>query len=148
MKSSCDLENGLQTVISIQRTIDIITAFLLLTGQVTVVRLIIEPGGFALSVGGPLTGRARLEGKSGNKTLSLLLDIGDILLAILLISDQTNVSGIFLGPGRFSFNITGPIFGVPKHEPTLPDLEKVFTQFRWIVSEHFEIEPEILIKSN
>ncbi|MBT2736366.1 hypothetical protein [Bacillus sp. ISL-7] len=59
MKSSCDLENGLQTVISIPRTIDIITAFLLLTGQVTVVRLIIEPGGFALSVGGPLTGRAR-----------------------------------------------------------------------------------------
>jgi hypothetical protein len=140
-----DIEKGLQTVISIQRNIDIITAFLLLTGQVTVIRLIVEPGGFAFSVGGPLTGNERLEGKSGNKTLNLLLDIGDILLAILLISDQTNVSGIFIGPGRFSFNITGPIFGVPKHEPTLLDLEKVFTQFRWIVSEQFDIDPEILI---
>ncbi|MEH7076834.1 hypothetical protein [Neobacillus drentensis] len=145
MKNTCDVEKGLQTVITIQRNLDIITAFLLLTGQVTVVRLIVEPGGFALSVGGPLTGIGRLEGKSGNKTLSLLLDVGDILLAILLLSDQTNVSGIFLGPGRFSFNITGPIFGVPKHEPTLPDLEKVFTQFRWIVSEHFDIEPETII---
>ena len=145
MKNTCDVEKGLQTVITIQRNIDIITAFLLLTGQVTVVRLIVEPGGFALSVGGPLTGAGRLEGKSGNKTLSLLLDVGDILLAILLLSDQTNVSGIFLGPGRFSFNITGPIFGVPKHEPTLPDLKRVFTQFRWIVSEHFDIESETLI---
>lgn len=145
MNNTCDLEKRLQTIISIQRNIDIITAFLLLTGQVTVVRLIVEPKGFALSVGGPLTGIGRLEGISGNKTLSLILDIGDILLAILLISDQINVSGIFLGPGRFSFNITGPIFGVPKHVPALPDLEKVFTQFRWIVSEHFDIEPEILI---
>ncbi len=145
LKNILDIEKSLQTVISIQRNIDIITAFLLLTGQVTVVRLIIQPGGFALSVGGPPTGIGRLEGKSGNKTLSLLLDIGDILLAILLISDQTNVSGIFIGPGRFSIDITGPIFGVAKHEPTLPDLEKVFTQFRWIVSEHFDIEPEILI---
>lgn len=41
--------------------------------------------------------------------------------------------------------MTGPIFGVPKHVPALPDLEKVFTQFRWIVSEHFDIEPKILI---
>jgi hypothetical protein len=147
VKSSCELEPRLEIIRSIQRNIDTITAFLLVSGQVTIIRVIVEPGGFALSVGGPLTGIGRLEGKSGNKTLSLLLDIGDILLAILLISDQTNVSGIFLGPGRFSFNITGPIFGVPKHEPALPDLEKVFTQFRWIVSEQFDVDPEWLIKS-
>ncbi|WHY69280.1 hypothetical protein [Neobacillus sp. SuZ13] len=79
MNNTCDLEKRLQTIISIQRNIDIITAFLLLTGQVTVVRLIVEPKGFALSVDGPLTGIGRLEGISGNKTLSLLLDVGDIL---------------------------------------------------------------------
>lgn len=145
-KDQCEIKQGLQTVQSIQRTIDIVTAGLLLGGQITIVRVIVEPGGFTLSAGGPLTGRHRLEGKLKIPALSLLLDIGDFLLGILLIIDQTNVSGIFLGPGKFSFNITGPIFGVPKNEPTLPNLERVFTQFRWIVSEHFNMDPECFIK--
>lgn len=146
VKDICAYEQDLQVIESIQRNIDIITAVLLLSGQFTIVRLIIDPGGFALSVGGPLTGRERLEGKFGNKTLSLLLDIGDILLAILLLSDEINVEGIFIGPGRFSLNITGPIFGVPKHEPTLPDIEKGFTQFRWIISDHLDFDPELIRK--
>ncbi|WML43007.1 hypothetical protein RCG20_14375 [Neobacillus sp. PS3-40] len=145
LKDICAVEQELQTVRSIQRTIDIIIAGLLISGQITIVRIIVEPGGFALSAGGPLTGRSRLEGKLGSKTLSLLIDISDLLLAILLISDQTNVSGIFIGPGRFSFNITGPIFGVSKNEPSLPNLERIFTQFRWIVSEHFNVDPQLLI---
>src|SRR4051794_6226343 len=121
MKDICDLEQAIRSVQSIQRNIDLITAGLLLTGQLTIERFIVEPCGIAFSVGGPLTGIARLEGKFGSKTLSLFLDIGDILLGILLIADQINVVGVFLGPGRFSINITGPIFGIPKHEPTLPD---------------------------
>ncbi|MCM2533627.1 hypothetical protein NDK43_16060 [Neobacillus pocheonensis] len=52
MKDICAYEQDLQVIESIQRNIDIITAVLLLSGQFTIVRLIIDPGGFALSVGG------------------------------------------------------------------------------------------------
>ncbi len=140
LKNVCEFNQGIRSVQLIQRNIDLITAGLLLTGQLTISRLIIEPGGFALSVGGPLTGIARLEGKYENKTLSLVIDVGDIILAVLLIIDQINVSGIFLGPGRFTINMTGPIFGIPKHDYTLPDIEKVFTQFRWIVTDYLNVD--------
>ncbi|MDP4087337.1 MAG: hypothetical protein Q8934_22495 [Bacillota bacterium] len=146
LRDICEIEQGLQTVHSIQRNIDLITAGLLLSGQITIERIIVEPVGFALTAGGPLTGRPRLEGKFGSPTLSLLIDISDIVLAILLITDQTNVSGLFIGPGLFSFNITGPIFGVPKNVPTLPNLDRIFTQFRWIVSEYFDVDPKFFIK--
>jgi hypothetical protein len=141
LKNPVDFDQDIQVVESIQRNIDIITAVLLLTGQLTIARLAIEPGGFAPSVGGPLTGLRRLEGKFGNKTINLVIDIGDIVLAILLITNKINVTGVFLGPGRFSINITGPIFGIPKRKYTIPDLERVFTQFRWVISDHLNINP-------
>jgi hypothetical protein len=139
LKGSGFDENDLLIVESIQRNIDIITAALLLTGQFTLSRIIVEPGGFALSVGGPLTGISRLEGRFGNKAFNLVIDIVDIVLAILLITNEINVTGIFLGPGRFTINITGPIFGVPKNINTIPEIEKVFTQFRWVISDHLNI---------
>jgi hypothetical protein len=145
LKNIYDLNQELWSVVTIQRNIDLITAGLLLTGQLTISRLIVEPGGFALSVGGPLTGIARLEGKFGNKTLSLVIDIGDIILAVLLITNQINVTGVFLGPGRFSINMTGPIFGIPKYEYTLPDIEKVFTQFRWILTDYLKVDSKWFI---
>jgi hypothetical protein len=145
LKYPNDYNQDIQVVESIQRNIDIITATLLLTGQLTIARLIVEPGGFALSVGGPLTGLPRLEGTFGNKTYNFVIDIGDIVLAILLITNEINVTGIFLGPGRFSINMTGPIFGIPKHEYTIPDLEKVFTQFRWVISDHLNVNPDWLL---
>ncbi|WP_157081402.1 hypothetical protein [Neobacillus soli] len=145
MKNTCESDQAIRSVYSIQRNLDLITAGLLLTGQVTISRLIVEPGGLALSVGGPLTGIARMEGKFGNKTLSLFIDIGDILLGILLLTDQINVSGVFLGNGRFRINMTGPIFGIPKHEYTLPDIEKVYTQFRWIVTDYLNVDSKWFI---
>ena len=142
LKNLIDYDQDLHIVESIQRNIDFITAALLLTGQLTLARIAIEPGGFALSVGGPLTGLSRLEGKFGHTTLNLIIDIGDIVIAILLITNKINVSGVFLGPGRFSINMTGPIFGIPKRQYTIPDLEKVFTQFRWVISDHLNIKPD------
>jgi hypothetical protein len=142
----CEVEKELEIVEDIRRNIDVITAALLLTGQITILRIIVGPGHFSMSVGGPLTGRERLEGKFGNEVLSLLLDIGDILIAILLIKDELNVEGLFITPGGFSFNVTGPIFGFPKLVATLPDMERIYNQFKFIVSDHFNIDPRFFVK--
>ncbi|PLT32074.1 hypothetical protein [Bacillus sp. V5-8f] len=139
------LQQNLEIVSTIHRKINIITASLIITGQITILRMYIEPGGFGFTLGGPLTGRIRLEGKHGNEALSLILDIVDIILAILLLIDEIEVNGVFLSSGGgFSFNVTGPIFGGPKIDPTLPDISKVKETFHWIVSEHFNINPELI----
>ncbi|MFC6602152.1 hypothetical protein ACFQDF_12280 [Ectobacillus funiculus] len=57
------LEKEEQTISFIQRNIDVITAILLLTGQITIIGVFVTPGGFRISIGGPLTGISRLEGK-------------------------------------------------------------------------------------
>ena len=142
-KSGFDKEREL--IFAIQRNLDVVTAILLLTGQITIIGVFVTPGAFRVSVGGPITGTSRIEGKDGNVGINIIIDMIDVFLAALLLNNQINVSGAFISSGRFTINVSGPIFGVPKHEPTLPDLKRVFTQFRWIVSEHFDIESETLI---
>ncbi|WP_409291244.1 hypothetical protein [Peribacillus sp. SCS-37] len=78
-----------------------------------------------------------MEGKFKIKAFSFAIDLMDIFLAILLLTNKITFEGLFIGPGRFSFNVSGPIFGIPKPQPVLPELEKIFKDFRLIVSEHF-----------
>ncbi|WP_034670266.1 hypothetical protein [Ectobacillus panaciterrae] len=141
------IEKEKQAISTIQRNIDIITATLLATGQFTIIGIFVTPGGFRISVGGPLTGTSRLEGKSGSRAVNLIIDVFDILTAVLLITDQINVTGTFISsPERFTVNVSGPIFGVPKTGPALPDVNKIFTDFRKIVPKHFNVNPELLRK--
>jgi hypothetical protein len=141
-----DIENDLQAISGIQRDIDIITAVLLLTGQLTIIRIFIESGGFGFTVGGPMTGRFRLEGKSGSETGNFIIDAIDIVVAILLVNDEIGVNGLFISPGGFSFNVSGPIFGVSRIDPTLPSMKKMFNEFRLIVSEQFHVDHELVRK--
>ncbi|PLT28515.1 hypothetical protein [Peribacillus deserti] len=133
----CKIEHENQVISAIQFEIDIILAALLLTGQITVIRVYVIPGGFGFSLGGPLTGRSRLEGRSKIKAFSFAIDLLDILLAILLLTRKITFEGLFVGPGRFSFNVSGPIFGIPKPQPVQSEIEKISKEFRGIVAEHF-----------
>ena len=135
--------NELEQIHSIQRTIDTVAALLLLTGQITIIGVFIRAGGIRFSIGGPIFGGRRIEGKGQNRVGSIIIDILDILLAILLLNDEINVEGAFIAPRDFAINISGPIFGFPKIIPSLPCLEDDFEFFQSQVSTHYQVPPEI-----
>ncbi len=139
--------NELEQIHSIQRTIDTVAAFLLLTGQVTISGVFVRPGRFSVSIGGPIFGGRRLEGKNHSRAGSLVIDIIDILLAIFLLNDEINVEGTFISSGTFTMNISGPIFGFPKVIPALPNLKNDFQFFNSQVSAHYQVPPELWRKS-
>lgn len=139
--------NELEQIHSIQRTIDTVAALLLLTGQVTINGVFVRPGRFSVSIGGPIFGGRRLEGKDRSRAGSLVIDIIDILLAIFLLNDEINVEGTFISSGTFTLNISGPIFGFPKVIPALPNLKNDFQFFKSQVSAHYQVPPELWRKS-
>lgn len=134
--------NELEQIHSIQRTIDTVAALLLLTGQVTIVGVFVRPGRFSVSIGGPIFGGRRLEGKNHSIALGIVIDIIDILLAILLLNDEINVEGSFITSMDFTMNISGPIFGYPKIIPALPNLENDFHFIKSQVSTHYQVPSE------
>jgi hypothetical protein len=141
------LEKEKQTISFIQRNIDVITAILLLTGQITIIGVFVTPGGFRISIGGPLTGISRLEGKQKNRIASWFIDIIDIIIAALLIHDQIRVLGTFTSSKRFTLTVSGPIFGVSRTEPSaLSQVNKEFNSFQKIVSQHFYVDPALVEK--
>jgi hypothetical protein len=85
-------------------------------------------------------GGERLVGKYEKKITNAVIDIIDVILAILLMIDQIRMTGAVIGPGRFTVNVSGPIFGVPLYEPTLPVLKQDYYFFQQIASEHFKID--------
>ena len=98
-------------IASLQRDLNLATAFLLLTGQITVRGVFVYPGRFSLSLSGPSFGSTRIVGKEPQHITNTVIDIIDVLIAILLIMDQIRIIGVLVGPGRFSLTVTGPIFG-------------------------------------
>lgn len=139
--------NVLEEIHSIQRTIDTVAAVLLLTGQVTIVGVFIRPGRFSISIGGPIFGGRRLEGKNHSRAGNIIIDMIDILLAILLLNDEINVEGSFITSMDFTINISGPIFGYPKIIPALPNLQNDFQFFKNYVTTHYQIPTELWRKS-
>lgn len=129
----------------IQRDIDLIIAFLLLTGQITLTRVYFGPGYFGVTVGGPLTGANRLESSNGDPLGNVTLDIVDILIAILILKDEINLVGLFIASdARFSLSISGPIFGRAKVVPITKYLKKNQKEFHTIVSNNFFLDDEFL----
>ncbi|MHC0038549.1 hypothetical protein [Pseudoneobacillus sp. C159] len=141
MQNDCQTQEELRLIASLQRDLNIVTAGLLLTGQITIIGVFITPPEFSLSLSGPLFGRARLEGK--NRVATGLIDVIDIIIAILLIVDKIRVISSVLGPSRFSINVSGPIFGAPLYQPTLPSLKRNYHFYRKIVSKHFDFAPMV-----
>ncbi|WP_374988046.1 hypothetical protein Q5794_13610 [Priestia megaterium] len=143
-KSGFDKEREL--IFAIQRDLDVVTAILLLTGQITIIGVFVTPGAFRISVGGPITGTSRIEGKDGNAGINIIIDMIDVFLAALLLNNQINVSGAFISSGRFTINVSGPIFGVPKTEPALSELNQSSQFFHRTVSKHFYVNPDLVEK--
>ncbi|WRQ95108.1 hypothetical protein NQ126_011855 [Priestia megaterium] len=143
-KSGFDKEREL--IFAIQRDLDVVTAILLLTGQITIIGVFVTPGAFRVSVGGPITGTSRIEGKDGNAGINIIIDMIDVFLAALLLNNQINVSGAFISSGRFTINVSGPIFGVPKTEPALSELNQSSQFFHHTVSKHFYVNPDLVEK--
>ncbi|MCM3020324.1 hypothetical protein M3582_19765 [Priestia megaterium] len=143
-KSGFDKEREL--IFAIQRDLDVVTAILLLTGQITIIGVFVTPGAFRVSVGGPITGTSRIEGKDGNAGINIIIDMIDVFLAALLLNNQINVSGAFISSGRFTINVSGPIFGDPKTEPALSELNQSSQFFHRTVSKHFYVNPDLVEK--
>ena len=141
--NNTNIEQTYQVITSLQRDLNLATAFLLLSGQITIVGVFVTAGGFIIALSGPILGGTRLAGRSGNKIANSIVDIIDVLLAILLIIDEIRITGVVVGPGRFSVDVSGPIFGLPINEPSLPILRKNYNFFHEIVSNHFQIDPTI-----
>ncbi|OAK75496.1 hypothetical protein ABB05_01970 [Lederbergia galactosidilytica] len=97
--------------------INLIAAVLLITGQLTMNGIFIQPtGGFSIPLQGPITGGRRLVGKSNSKVSTFIVDSIDFIIALLLIFGQISVRGTLISSGYFSIIVSGPIFGAPKTE--------------------------------
>ena len=72
-----------------------------------------------------------------------MIDLIDVIISILLIIDEIRLMGVLVGPGRISLTVSGPIFGEPLNEPSLPLARESYQFFRKMVSEHFDITPEV-----
>ena len=128
---------------AVQRSIDIITAILLLTEQITIIGIFIRPGRFSISVGGPLFGGSRIVPKENWPIEQEVLDIIHIILAILLFSEKITLTGIFITSAEFAINVSGPIFGYTKTVPSTLMLEN-YKLFHKVVKEHYSVPPELL----
>lgn len=91
------------------RIIDIWTAILLLTGQITVGGVFVSSGAIWFSISGPILGNVRTEGTTPNA--NTVQDGIDIITAFLLILGQITNTGPWLSSGRFNLVVTGPAFG-------------------------------------
>ncbi|WP_211748165.1 hypothetical protein [Paenibacillus sp. Marseille-Q4541] len=101
----------------ILRNINLLTATLLLNGQVSITGVFIQTdGAFSVSIGGPITGGFRIVSKSGSKSENITITIIDFVIAIFLILDLLNVQGTYFTSGRFSIVVGGPLFGGDKTE--------------------------------
>ncbi|MFB6803642.1 hypothetical protein [Peribacillus butanolivorans] len=142
LNETCELDTNKKVIHSFQRSIEITSAILLLTGQITIIGIFVRPGRFSLSLGGPLFGGHRLEGKDHSQEGNLFIDILDIIIAILLINDVIHVTGLFVSSGEFTINVSGPIFGYPEVTPALPIED--YNLFNTIITKHYIVPPELL----
>ncbi|MFC4767820.1 hypothetical protein [Effusibacillus consociatus] len=116
---------------SVYLMLDLITAALLLTGQITIRGVFFTTGAsFSLSLAGPVTGGKRSEAVEEAPSANLVLDFVDVLTALLLIIGEINVVGTLLTSGGFTIVVSGPIFGREKTEAYIPTTRRFITDFR------------------
>lgn len=136
------IEKDEHLIATLQRDINLAVAFLILSGQLTVRGIIVTPGGFSLTLSGPIIGGLRTEGKPGNPGANTIIDILDVIISILLIIDEIRLIGVLVGPGRVSLPVSGPIFGEPLNEPSLPIVREGLQYYRQMISTHFGLDPK------
>jgi hypothetical protein len=137
-------QEDLQLIAALQRDLNLTTAFLLLSGQITIKGIFITPGGFNISLTGPLLGNTRIVGKYPGFITDTIIDFIDVILAILLIIDEIRLLAVLIGPGKLSVTVSGPIFGDNLSQPTLPVLQENYQFFKEIVTKHFRVDPQFM----
>lgn len=143
LENNSNIQQDFQVIASLQRDINLIIAFLLLTGQLTIVGVFITAGGFSVSLSGPIIGGSRLESKFGDNLTNTFIDVIDVVIAVLLIIDEITLISVIIAAGRFSIDVTGPIFGVSRTVPTLPILRRNYRFFRKYLSNQLNIDPTL-----
>jgi hypothetical protein len=94
----------------VQYGIDVGTAVLLLTGQITTSGIFVVPEGFYLAATGPILGGVRSKGRTVPATAAL--DGLDALVAILLLLNLIRVTGPYISSRRWFIAFSGSIFGI------------------------------------
>lgn len=97
---------------TVRYSIDLTTAILLLTGQISTVGLFVVEKGFFLTSTGPILGGHKVRGKTGESVVAL--DVIDIVAALLLILDAIRVTGVYVTSGSTFITFSGAIFGIPR----------------------------------
>lgn len=100
-----------------QYGVDVTTAALLLTRQITTNGIFLVPGGFYLAATGPVLGGVRSIGV--DLPYTAVLRAVDGLLAILLILQVIRVTGPYITTQRFFVVFSGPIFGIKEIAGTM-----------------------------
>lgn len=114
----------------ILRKVDFITAALLLSGQITIGGVFIQPeSAFALSLTGPITGGTRIESKGKRPIVDATIDVVDILTSLALLTDKINVIGTYITFGKFTIVVGGPLFGGEKRKPSERETERIINDF-------------------
>src|SRR5690554_625161 len=136
----------LLTVRNIHRNLGIIIAILLLLNQLTIVGIFVTPRGFRMTLAGPITGMRRIESRTGNPIINLIIYGINLVTAKLLIKDEFFLAGSVLTSDGFTLNVGGPLFGLPRVVYRLPDFIMDQDNFHEIVSKQFNMDPNIVNK--
>lgn len=115
---------------AVYQSIDIFTAILILTGQISIGGVFVTPESFSLSLSGPFTGRTRKEAIPDVPAADAALDFINIITALLLIIGQINVIGTYITSKGFSIVLGGPPFGLRKKEAYNPAASRFFAEFK------------------
>ncbi|MGG3889798.1 hypothetical protein [Metabacillus fastidiosus] len=131
---------GNEELVAIQKYINYIIAILLLTGQLTITGVFVKSDGISISLGGPIIGSDRTVAKRGNRTVNLLIEVIDVILALLIFTDQIGISSIVISSEKFFINVTGPIFSEPRVVVSAPAVRENIKAFNQIVPKQYQID--------
>lgn len=117
---------------------DIVAAVLIISRQITVASVwLTRGGGFGISFTGDILGGAQTEAIPGAAGADIGIYTIGLVAALLIILDQVNIIGVYIGPGRVSFVIGGPAFGGLKVDAYTPTAREFFTDYRQYVFNTF-----------
>ncbi|KYP80498.1 hypothetical protein [Ferroacidibacillus organovorans] len=103
-------------------SIDLVTAALLLTGQLAPSGLFIVPAGINLSLSGPVLGGVLNQGIT--PTARATLRAIEVLSAVLLVGEALTTVGLYITAQRASIVLGGPILETPKSKTNIPGVSK------------------------
>jgi hypothetical protein len=123
---------------SLHHSIDITTAVLLLTGQLSIRSVVFASDEFRLSLTGPILGGDKTVGRNSTGA-PFVLDAINAVTAFLLILGEIQTVGIFVQSRRLSLLVTGPPFGTERTETYVPGTERFFAEYRQRILQKFEV---------